>query len=209
METVRGGHETWISGRHPGHVPWDIRSGVARRFILRPLFRFLFHRVLTMGTPIGRKVRPGMISKGGPLIRVKPNEMTAAGIHRVGRTVGVRDGKPVLANGDVLDVANVIWSTGYHAGLDWVELPIFDDHGEPHHTRGVVNGEPGLYCVGLHFLYAMSSSMIHGVGRDADYVANVIAKRGRRVSSGETVSQNGIKPALSRSSSAGMVPMAS
>ena len=209
METVRGGHETWISGRHPGHVPWDIRSTAARKFILRPLFRFLFHRVLTTGTPIGRKVRPAMITKGGPLIRVKPNEMTAAGVQRVGRTVAVQDGKPVLDNGDVLDVANVIWSTGYHAGLDWVELPIFDDHGEPHQTRGVVDGEPGLYFVGLHFLYAMSSSMIHGVGRDADYVANVIAKRGRRVGSVERVTQNGIKPALSRPSSAGMVPTAS
>ena len=209
MEVIRGGHDTWISGRHPGHVPWNIRSGVARHLILRPLFRFVFHRVLTMGTPIGRKARPGMITKGGPLIRVKPNEMTAAGIHRVGRTVAVRDGKPVLDNGEVLDVANVIWSTGYHAGHDWVELPIFDNDGEPHQTRGVVDSEPGLYFVGLHFLYAMSSSMIHGVGRDADYVANVIAKRGRRVGSGGGATQNGIKPALSRSSSAGMVPMAS
>ena len=207
METVRGGHETWISGRHPGHVPWDIRSRVARTFILRPLFRFVFHRVLTMDTPIGRKARPAMISKGGPLIRVKPNDMTAAGIRRVGRTVAVRDGKPVLDSGEVLEVANVIWSTGYHAGLDWVELPIFDDHGEPRQTRGVVHGEPGMYCVGLHFLYAMSSSMIHGVGRDADYVAGIIAKRGRRIGSAE--SPSGASPALGRPSAAGMVPMAS
>jgi putative flavoprotein involved in K+ transport len=209
METVRGGHDTWISGRHVGHVPWDIKSRVARMFVLRPLFRFVFHRVLTMGTPIGRKVRPAMISKGGPLIRVKPNDMTAAGVHRVGRTVSVRDGRPVLDNGEVLDVANVIWSTGFHAGLDWVQMPIFDDHGEPYQVRGVVNDEPGVYFVGLHFMYAMSSSMIHGVGRDADYVANVITRRGRRVSSAVNASQNGIKSALSRSSSAGMVPMPS
>ncbi|MEW5917713.1 MAG: portal protein, partial [Gemmatimonadota bacterium] len=43
--------------------------------------------------------------------------------------------------------------------------------------RGVVTSEPGLYFVGLHFLYAMSSTMIHGVGRDAAYIADVIAKR--------------------------------
>ena len=43
--------------------------------------------------------------------------------------------------------------------------------GEPVHERGVVPGEPGLYFVGLHFLYAMSSTMIHGVGRDAEHVA--------------------------------------
>jgi putative flavoprotein involved in K+ transport len=43
----------------------------------------------------------------------------------------------------------------------------------------VVEGEPGLYFVGLHFLYAMSSTMIHGVGRDARYVAEHIASRSR------------------------------
>jgi putative flavoprotein involved in K+ transport len=41
----------------------------------------------------------------------------------------------------------------------------------------VVRYEPGLYFVGLNFLYAMSSTMIHGVGRDADHVAGVIASR--------------------------------
>jgi putative flavoprotein involved in K+ transport len=49
-------------------------------------------------------------------------------------------------------------------------------HG-PVHVRGVVTGQPGLYLVGRHFLYAMSSAMIHGVGRDADHVAAHIAGR--------------------------------
>jgi putative flavoprotein involved in K+ transport len=40
-----------------------------------------------------------------------------------------------------------------------------------------VPGEPGLYFVGLHFLYALSSAMIHGVGRDAAHVARVVAQR--------------------------------
>jgi putative flavoprotein involved in K+ transport len=35
----------------------------------------------------------------------------------------------------------------------------------------VVGSEPGLYFVGQHFLYAFSSTMIHGVGRDADRIA--------------------------------------
>jgi putative flavoprotein involved in K+ transport len=45
------------------------------------------------------------------------------------------------------------------------------------HERGIVAGEPGLYFVGLHFLYAMSSTMIHGVGRDAEHVARAIVAR--------------------------------
>ena len=56
-------------------------------------------------------------------------------------------------------------------------LPILDSHGEPLHEGGVVTSEPGLYFVGLHFLYALSSTMIHGIGRDADRIAGVIAAR--------------------------------
>ena len=54
---------------------------------------------------------------------------------------------------------------------------MFGPTGEPRHERGVVKAEPGLYFVGLNFLYAMSSTMVHGVGRDARYVAEKIAAR--------------------------------
>jgi putative flavoprotein involved in K+ transport len=47
------------------------------------------------------------------------------------------------------------------------------------HQRGIVADEPGLYFVGLHFLYALSSTMIHGVERDAERVADAIAARTR------------------------------
>jgi putative flavoprotein involved in K+ transport len=45
------------------------------------------------------------------------------------------------------------------------------------HARGVVGAERGLYFVGLLFLYAASSVMIHGVGRDAEHIAEAIASR--------------------------------
>ena len=44
----------------------------------------------------------------------------------------------------------------------------------PRHESGVATGEPGLYFVGLPFIYAFSSTMIHGVGRDAERIVNVI-----------------------------------
>jgi putative flavoprotein involved in K+ transport len=134
---------------------------------------------LTIDTPMGRKARPKMIGKGAPLIRVKPNDFVAAGVKRVGRTAGVQGGRPVLEDGRTLDVTNVVWCTGYHPGFSWIELPVFDADGEPLQDRGVARGEPGVYFVGLHFLYAMSSGMIHGVGRDADHVADTIARRPR------------------------------
>jgi putative flavoprotein involved in K+ transport len=168
-------HRTWLSGRHPGHVPFRIEGPIAR-VLLPVLFRVIFHRVLTVDTPVGRWARPSVISKGGPLIRVKPVDLTAAGVARVPRMAGVRGGRPVLADGRVLDVTNVVWCTGFEPGLSWIDLPgfSFGPDGEPAHDRGVVPGEPGLYFVGLHFLYAFSSTMIHGVARDAERISGVI-----------------------------------
>jgi putative flavoprotein involved in K+ transport len=174
---VAHGHQTWMSGSDTGHIPFRI-EGVATRLLVRPLFRIVFHRVLTLNTPIGRRVRRKFLSGGAPLIRVKPSDLAAAGVKRVPRTVGVRDGLPVLEDNRILDVANVIWCTGYHSNFSWIDLPVFGDK-EPLHSRGVVAKEPGLYFVGLEFLYAASSTMVHGVGRDAQYIVQAIASQSR------------------------------
>jgi putative flavoprotein involved in K+ transport len=179
VEAARAGYPTWMSGRDTGHVPFRI-EGKAGRYLLPLLFRLFFHRILTVDTPIGRKARPKIVAKGAPLIRVKPKDLAAAGVERVPRTVAVKNGLPVLEGGRVLEVANVVWCTGFHPGFSWIDLPVLQD-GEPVHYRGVVAGEPGLYFVGLHFLYALSSTMIHGIGRDAEHIARTIAARGRGV----------------------------
>jgi len=177
LELARTGRRVWLSGRSVGEVPFDIAGLAARLFLFRLVLRVVFHRVLTLDTPIGRKARPKMISRGGPLIRVKRKQLGAAGVELVPRVAGVKEGRPVLEDGRVLDAANVVWSTGFRSGLDWVRRPVFDEHGETRHRRGVAEGEPGLYFVGQHFLYAFSSTMIHGAARDAEHVADVIVER--------------------------------
>jgi putative flavoprotein involved in K+ transport len=176
MELARH-HEVWMSGRDTGHIPFRIEGFAGRVLLVRLVLKGLFHRVLTVRSPIGRRVRPTVIARGGPLIRVKPRDLEAAGVVRVPRTVGVEDGRPRLEDGRVLDVANVVWCTGFHPGFSWIDLPILDERGEPRHRAGVVDGAPGLYFVGLHFLYALSSAMIHGVGRDAERIARTVAAR--------------------------------
>jgi putative flavoprotein involved in K+ transport len=173
-------HNVWLSGRHVGHVPFDTRSFAGRNFLVPLVLRFLFHRVLTLDTPIGRKVRPHLISRGGPLISLKPKDLEAVGVRRVPRVTGVQDGLPVIGDEDVLEVENVIWCTGFHPDFSWIDLPIFNGQAapiEPEHERGVVSAVPGLYFVGLMFLYAASSTTLAGLQRDARYVAQQIISR--------------------------------
>jgi len=164
---------TWLAGREVGEVP--VRHGSPKARVVLPLIRFLGHRVLTVRTPIGRKLRPRLIHAAQPLIRRKSADLVAAGVERVPRVAGARDGLPLLDDGRVLEVANVVWSTGFHNDFSWIDLPVFDEDGEPQHERGVVASEPGLYFVGLPFLYAATSAVLPGVGRDAKRIARHIA----------------------------------
>ena len=179
LEAARG-HRTWLAGPSTGAVPFRVEGLPSRLGLFRLVLRVLFHRVLSVATPIGRRVRPKVLHKAAPLVRTRPKELAAAGIQRVGRVIGVRDGRPLLEDGRTLDVANVVWCTGFDPGFSWIDLPVFSPSGDPMHEAGIVPSMPGLFFVGLHFLYAFSSGMIHGVGRDAERIARVIAgKRAR------------------------------
>jgi putative flavoprotein involved in K+ transport len=166
-----------MSGRDVGHLPFRIAGFMGRLILVRLVLRVLFMRVLSVSTPMGRRARPHVTHKGGPLIRVMPKDLDRLGVKRVPRTAGVKGGLPVLDDGRVLDVANVVWCTGFHPGFDWIDLPAVGDDGEPSHRSGIVDEVPGLYFVGLHFLHSLSSAMIHGVGRDAARVADAVAAR--------------------------------
>jgi putative flavoprotein involved in K+ transport len=176
MDVARS-HDTWIAGKESGHIPWDINSFFARQVAFR-MIRFLGHHLLTTSTPIGRKRRPDMLHRATPLIRVKPNDLVNAGIKRVGRVLGMREGRPLLEDGSTLEVRNVIWCTGYQPGFSWIDLPVFDVGGDPAHVRGV-SRVPGLYFLGLHFQYAMSSATLIGIGRDAEFVVGELKARSR------------------------------
>jgi putative flavoprotein involved in K+ transport len=173
-EVARAGYRTLLSGRDTGQIPFDI-EGRAARFVF-PLLKFVATRVLTVSTPIGRKAKPVIRAHGGPLLRVKRHDLEAAGVERVlERTVGVEDGMPVLADGRVVDVANVIWCTGFRNDYAWIRFPLpVDADGFPEQERGVVPSSPGLYFVGFPFLHSFASMLIIGAGRDGARVAQHI-----------------------------------
>jgi putative flavoprotein involved in K+ transport len=168
-------HPTWLSGRSTGEIP--VRHGSPPARVAVRVIRFLGTHVLTTRTPLGRKVRPKLLSAGTPLIRVKRKDLAAAGVELVPRTAGVQGGLPVLEDGRVLPVTNVIWCTGFRPDYGWIDLPVFGEDGRPVQERGVVESEPGLSFVGLVFQYSATSDTLPGVGRDAAYVAKHLVSR--------------------------------
>jgi putative flavoprotein involved in K+ transport len=176
FESGTAGHPTVLSGRVHGQVPFDIEGRPAH--VIFPIMYFLAKHLLTMRTPLGRKIRPEIRAHGGPLIRVKRADLARVGVELApARTVGVRDGLPVLEGGRVLDVANVVWCTGFQQDFSWIDLPVTGDDGWPLELRGVVPSSPGLYFVGLAFQYAFASMLVGGAGRDAKYVVDHLCAR--------------------------------
>jgi putative flavoprotein involved in K+ transport len=90
----------------------------------------------------------------------------------------IHEQRPIKSQGQLdikgAGVTAVIWATGYQLDFGWIELPVFDGRGVPLHHRGASEA-PGLYFLGLQWLYKAKSSFLCGVGEDAAYVAARIA----------------------------------
>jgi putative flavoprotein involved in K+ transport len=167
---------TTLVGRDCGEIP--VPWGSRRLRMLFPVLLFAWRHVVTRRTPLGRKEMGEVRAHGGPMLRVKRADLAARGVVRnEARVTGTRDGLPLLADGTVVETANVVWATGFRQAFDWIELPVFGEDGWPLEYRGVVDGAPGLFFCGLSFQYAFSSMLLTGAGRDAEYVASRIAAR--------------------------------
>ena len=105
-------------------------------------------------------------------------EVGESRVFREVSTTEAMTAKPILTlDLQSAGIRTIIWATGYQLDFGWVHIPIFDQTGFPVHQRGVT-AFPGLYFVGLHWLYKMKSALIYGVGEDAAFVASAIADRG-------------------------------
>jgi putative flavoprotein involved in K+ transport len=169
-------HDVILSGTDTGQIPVPIESRRGR--IGFRVLLFTGTHILNADTPMGRKMRPHVRHGGGPLLRYRRKDLLAAGVERVlARTVCVRDGLPVLDDGRVLDVRNVVWCTGYRPDFSWIRFPFeLGDDGYPVQYRGAVASSPGLYFAGLPFLHSFASMLVAGTGRDAERVARHIVQ---------------------------------
>ena len=175
---------TVLAGLSHGVIPVPLGS---RRFrMMMPVLWLVWGTLLNRRNPLGRKKMDAIRFRGRPALRVKEADLAERGVERVEeRVVGVEGGRPVLAGGRVLDVATVVWATGFRQAFGWLDVPgAIGDDGWPKEERGVVTDVPGLYFCGLSMQSSFRSMFIGGVGADAAFVARQIAQRSASRSAG-------------------------
>ncbi|HNG61362.1 MAG TPA: hypothetical protein PKZ52_16180, partial [Cellvibrionaceae bacterium] len=68
----------------------------------------------------------------------------------------------------------VVWCTGFNMRFEWIKLPVLAE-GYPQQKRGVTDVE-GLYFLGLNWMHTWGSGRFYHVGRDAEYLSDVMAE---------------------------------
>ena len=96
------------------------------------------------------------------------------GIRLHGRTIDAQGSEVMLSDGGRLAPPAVIWATGFAIDHTFVQVPVFDDAGRLMHRRGVT-AAPGLYFLGLTWLYTRGSALLGWVKHDAEFIAGRIA----------------------------------
>lgn len=168
-------HRTVLAGRDVGKMPFRPEDRMAKVF--DTFFWFFVNHIATLDTPIGRKAQPSIRDHGLPLDRVRPADLAAAGVERTyARAVGAEEGEPVLDDGKVIEAANVVWATGFRPDHSWIHFPVTGPDGWPMQWRGLATSVPGLFFIGLPFMYRGGSALLGGVGRDAAYLVQHMAE---------------------------------
>ena len=138
-------------------------------------------------SPLGKVMYSGLETRGDPIMPPTPKQLARQyGVQLYGKLTGFDASGLRFADGQTLapDDLTVIWCTGFRSDYAYIEpldrSAAFDTGGFPLHVRGVVEGAPGLYFVGLRYQHTSASHDIYGVGQDARYVAEHIQRRARR-----------------------------
>ncbi len=155
-------HRTILCGPSRGNIP--MRPESRRAHVFMPVVIFAFKHVLSRSTPMGRKKVQAVRLHGGPHFRVKPRDLKRRGVLRYeARLSSVADGRPVLADGTVVDVRNVVWCTGFRQVFDWIRAA---DPGRAQVAGGVPRCRGGGAGVVLLWPVVPVRIRLDGVSRD-------------------------------------------
>ncbi|ACB22276.1 MSMEG_0569 family flavin-dependent oxidoreductase [Methylobacterium radiotolerans] len=73
-------------------------------------------------------------------------------------------------------ITSIVWCIGFAPDFRWLDASVFNGAGRPKHRRGVTQ-EAGISFVGLPWLNTWGSGRFGAVGRDAEYIVQVIQAR--------------------------------
>lgn len=107
--------DTVLSGRDVGGIPLGLFNNRA--------FWWLLGTVFTTDTWIGSTLKERSQGHGDPLIRLSQEDLARSGVERMPRTEDEVDGRPRVDDGRGLEVAAVVWATGFRPDFDWIDLP--------------------------------------------------------------------------------------
>lgn len=157
---------TMLSGKATPHIPDFIFRYVGS------LYWWFAHNVLTLITPIGRKVSLKIRSGGAPLISVSLKDIKNARVEHLPRLKGVQNGLPQLEDDRILSVDSIVWATGYKPDYSWIKIDTLNIQRWPESRRGISENTKGIYFIGMLFQFGLTSGLVGGVGRDAAHVVN-------------------------------------
>jgi putative flavoprotein involved in K+ transport len=153
-------------GRKLPFIPRFMTSHLAYRLIeLSGIMR------VNIESPLGK-----FLSKHDAVYGVNLRKL--ARVEMKDRLIDASDKTVTFTGGETLEVQNIVWATGYKQNFSWIDLPIFDEKGGPCHRRGMTE-LPGLYFLGLEWLWTRGSALIGWVGRDAEYLASILSQKSR------------------------------
>jgi putative flavoprotein involved in K+ transport len=148
------------------------QTPLPQRLFGRDLFWWLTKTGLirkTVESRIGRRARDR-----DTLIGSSTRDVKRHGVEVKPRVAGASYRTVTFADGSKLDVAAVIWATGYRSAYSWINVPVFDQDGRVLHRRGVTD-HPGLFFLGLTWQHTRGSALLGWVKDDAEFISERIA----------------------------------
>jgi putative flavoprotein involved in K+ transport len=144
-----------------------------QRFLGRDVFDYL-ERLGLLAKSVDSRLAQRLKDRE-TLIGSSPRRARKQGVRLRKRVTGAHGNSLDFADGSQQPVSAVMWATGFRLDHSFVQLPVFGGDGRVEHRRGVT-AIPGLYFLGLPWLYTRGSALLGWVKDDAQYIAGRIAE---------------------------------